>query len=106
MPSRIEEEFMIEQGFLALSGIELSVGEIRVHLQTWEPEYKYISLLFAQAKLMSIDSVYDQNDSLEFPWDIIRLASDETVDGRWRFTLTSAVVEITFESAWPIVMES
>jgi hypothetical protein len=106
MPSRIEKEFMIEQGFLALSGFELLVGEVRVHLQTWEPEYKYISLPFSQAKLRSIDSVYDQNDTLDFPWDIIEFESNETVDGRWRFTLASDVVEIIFESAWPIVMES
>ena len=103
MPSRIESELMIPNGFLALSGFELLRCEVRVRLQTWEPDYEYLSLIFPNAKLSSICTTHDADDPLEFPWDIVGFDSDEMGNSKWRFTLTTHVLEIGFDSVWPTI---
>jgi hypothetical protein len=92
---------MIPEGFLALSGFELLGGEVRIRLQKWESATEQRLLVFPQANLSSINSFHEPDDSLEFPWDIVGLESDELENSRWQFTLVTQIVEISFESAWP-----
>ena len=98
----IEKALFLDSTVHDVSSLALSAEAVDVVIHRSAKPAETARAHFVRPVLRSVDGSY-AHDGLDFPWHIIGFDSDPLPDGRWKFCLHTAAIELVFESDWPVI---